>query len=109
MNALNEYGVHVKGVGSHMRELAKEAPPIMRQLGKARRVYTDAEMEGTTRTTKYLRRMDEEYRDPQEQPMTTRSEKLGTVNVVKETKTELATKEINFTKLLTLFKNYPDL
>ncbi|KAK3289122.1 hypothetical protein CYMTET_3428 [Cymbomonas tetramitiformis] len=109
MNALNEYGVHVKGVGSHMRELTKETLPIMRQLGKAKRVYTDAEMEGTTRTTKHLRRMDMEYRDPQAQPTTTGSEKLGTVNVVQETKTQQATKQINFTKLLTLFKNYPDL
>eukprot|EP00854_Cymbomonas_tetramitiformis_P001805 gene1805-biopygen1683 len=78
-------------------------------LGKFRRVYIDAEMEGTTRTTKYLRRMDEEYRDPQEQPMARGFEKPGTVNVIKETKTEQATKEINFTKLLTLFRNYPDL
>ncbi|KAK3236172.1 hypothetical protein CYMTET_53672 [Cymbomonas tetramitiformis] len=109
MNALNEYGVHVKGVGTHMQELAKETLPIMKQLENARRVYTDAEMEGTTRTTKYLRRMDKEYRDPQEQPMTTGTEKLGTVNVIKETKTEQATKGINFTKLLTLFRNYPDL
>ncbi|KAK3236274.1 hypothetical protein CYMTET_53576 [Cymbomonas tetramitiformis] len=109
MNALNEYGVHVKGVGAHMQELAKETLPIMKQLENARRVYTDAEMEGTIRTTKYLRRMDKEYRDPQEQPMTTGTEKLGTVNVIKDTKNEMATKEINFTKLLTLFRNYPDL
>ncbi|KAK3272748.1 hypothetical protein CYMTET_18970 [Cymbomonas tetramitiformis] len=66
-------------------------------------------MEGTTRTTKYQRRMGDEYRDPQEQPMTTGSEKLGSVNVIKETKTDHATKEINFTKMLTLFRNYPDL
>eukprot|EP00854_Cymbomonas_tetramitiformis_P008828 gene8828-biopygen8980 len=88
---------------------AKETLPIMKQLGNARRVYTDAEMEGTTRTNKYLRKMDEEYRDPQEQPMTTGSEKLGAVNVIKETRTEQATKEINFTKQLTLLKTYPDL
>ncbi|KAK3264600.1 hypothetical protein CYMTET_26673 [Cymbomonas tetramitiformis] len=109
MNALNEYGIHVKGVGSHMQELGKETLPIMRQLGKAKRVYTNAEMEGTTRTTKHLRRMDTEYRDPQSQPATTGFEKMGTVNVIQETKTQQATQQINFTKLLTLFRNYPDL
>eukprot|EP00854_Cymbomonas_tetramitiformis_P007427 gene7427-biopygen7502 len=77
MNALNGYGVHVQGVGNDlMRELAKETLPIMKRLEKARRVYTGAEMEGTARRTKYQRRMGEEYRDPQEQPMTLGSEKL---------------------------------
>ncbi|KAK3270091.1 hypothetical protein CYMTET_21498 [Cymbomonas tetramitiformis] len=94
MNALNQYGVDVQGVGNHMQELAKETLPIMKQLEKARRVYTDAEMEGTTRTNKYLRKMDEEYRDPDEQPITAGTEKLGAVNVIRETKTEQATKEI---------------
>ncbi|KAK3289200.1 hypothetical protein CYMTET_3361 [Cymbomonas tetramitiformis] len=109
MNALNEYGIRVKGVGNHMQELGKETLPIMRQLGKAKRVYTNAEMEGTTRTTKHQRIMDTEYRDPQSQPATTGFEKMGTVNVIQETKTQQATKQINFTKLLTLFRNYPDL
>ncbi|KAK3284294.1 hypothetical protein CYMTET_8052 [Cymbomonas tetramitiformis] len=31
------------------------------------------------------------------------------VHVIRETRTEQATKEINFTKMLTLFRNYPDL
>eukprot|EP00854_Cymbomonas_tetramitiformis_P001327 gene1327-biopygen1168 len=66
-------------------------------------------MEGATRRTKYQRKMDEELRDPQEPPMTMGTEKMGTVTVVKETRTKQAMKEINFTKMLTLFRNYPDL
>ncbi|KAK3247364.1 hypothetical protein CYMTET_43136 [Cymbomonas tetramitiformis] len=109
MNALNQNGVDVQGAGNHMRELARETIAVMKQLEKARRVYTDAEMEGATRMNKYLRKMDEEYRDPDEPPMTMGAVKLGTVNVIRETKTEQATKEINFTKMLTLFRNHPDL
>ncbi|KAK3247699.1 hypothetical protein CYMTET_42808 [Cymbomonas tetramitiformis] len=109
LNALNEYGIHVQGTGNHMPTLAKETLPIMRQLADATRVYTNAEMEGTTRRTKYQRKIDDELRDPEEQPMTKGTEKMGTVKVVKETRERQATKGINFTKLLTLFRTYPDL
>ncbi|KAK3283602.1 hypothetical protein CYMTET_8690 [Cymbomonas tetramitiformis] len=109
LNALNEYGVHIQGTGTHMPALAKETLPIMKQLADATRVYTNAEMEGTTRKTKYQRRMDDELRDPEEQPMTQGTEKMGAATVVTETREKQATKRINFTKMLTLFRAYQDL